>query len=195
MVKIKDKEYFAKGKRYLVYTGYYKNKKAIIKEPISKINTIENEARFLKLLNKYKIGPKLFYYDEKKLVCEFIEGIKIIDWLKINNKSKIKLTLKKILDQCRKLDELKIDKKELTNPYKHIIINKKPIMIDFERCKFVKNPKNVTQFCQFLTSINVYLILKEKGIGFDKDKLIENLRLYKKYYDKNSYYSILRIIL
>ena len=49
------------------------------------------------------------------------------------------------------MDVLKINKKELTNPYKHILINKNKVtMIDFERCHEVEKGKNVTQFCEYL---------------------------------------------
>src|SRR3989344_6652434 len=128
MIEIKDKKYFSKGKRSIVYLGYYKNKRVIIKQPINKINTIKNEVKFLNILNKYKIGPKIIHYDENNLVCEFVKGIRIIEWLKINNKKRINEIIKKILDECRLLDKLKINKKELTNPYKHILVNKKPTM-------------------------------------------------------------------
>jgi|TARA_Y100000310_G_scaffold12560_1_gene12938 putative serine/threonine protein kinase len=193
MIEIKNEKYFAEGKRSIVYIGLYKNKKVIIKKPKSNLNTIQHEARFLKILNKYNIGPKLIYHNEEVLIVEYIKGLRIIDWLKINNKNKIKIIFKKILDECKLLDKLKINKKELTNPYKHIIINKNPIMIDFERCRFVENPKNLTQFCQFLMSKNVYEILKEKKLNFDKIRLMKELKKYKQ--NNKNYNLILKIIM
>ncbi len=195
MIEVKNKKYFSKGKRSIVYIGDYKNKKVIIKQSIGRINTIKNEAKFLKILNKYKIGPKLIYYDKNNLIYEFISGIKIIDWLKLNNKSKIRKILKSILDDCRLLDKLKINKRELKNPYKHILIDKIPKMIDFERCNFVKKQKNVTQFCQFLMSKKVYDILKNKDLKFNKSKLMKELRKYKKNYEDKYYKNILKIIM
>jgi putative serine/threonine protein kinase len=193
MIEIKNKKYFAKGKRSIVYIGLYRNKEVIIKKPKSNLNTIQHEAKFLKILNKHKIGPKLIYHNEEILIVEYVKGSRIIDWLKVNNKNKIKIILKKILDECKLLDKLKINKKELTNPYKHIIINKNPIMIDFERCRFVENPKNLTQFCQFLMSKNVYEIFKEKKLNFDKISLMKELKKYK--HNNKNYSSILKIIM
>ena len=194
MIKVNNIKYFEKGKRSIVYTAYYKNKKVIIKNPKSKINTIDNEAKFLKILNKYNIGPKLIYHDENNLVCGFISGARIIDWLKISNNKAIKKNLKKIFDECRLLDKLKIDKKELTNPYKHILIGRNPVMIDFERARFSENPKNISQFSQFLMSNKIYEILIKKGIKINNSKLINAVKKYKKSYDEKDYNSILKAI-
>jgi len=60
LLKYKPK-YLAKGKRSEVYTLKINNKMYAVKvkkEGISAKNTVENEANFLKLLNKHKIGPK-----------------------------------------------------------------------------------------------------------------------------------------
>ena len=154
---IKDVKYFSKGKRSLIYTGIYKNQKVAIKikNPVSEAkNRIENEIKFLKILNKYNIGPILLINTKKYFVYKFVEGEFLIDYLKTaKNKHKI---LKKVLDQCRTLDKLKINKLEFTRPIKHVFVkNNKITMIDFERCYYAENPKNVTQFCQFLIRYNL----------------------------------------
>ena len=89
--------------------------------------------------------------------------------------------------QLLKLDELKINKFELTNPYKHIIVNKKdlPVMIDFERARFTEQPKNITQFLQYISSNNIKQILQKKKIIINKDKVKELSKKYKQCYDKN----------
>jgi len=149
---IKNVKYLAKGKRSLVYTGQYKKKKVTIKvkNPDSKaIQRMQNEAKFLKILNKYGVGPKLISSGKNYLIYEFVEGVLFVDYLEKNKK--VFPIIKKILDQCRILDKLKINKLEFTRPKKHIFIkDKKIVMIDFERCYKTNNPKNVTQFCQFL---------------------------------------------
>lgn len=147
---------FAKGKRGVIYT-FKKNKKTIalkIKNPDSKAqNRIENEINFLKILNKHKIGPKLLEHGEDYFCYEFINGLTLKEYIKNNNPKKI---FNKILDQCKTLDELKINKEEMHNPIKNIIIKKnKPILIDFERCHFTSRPKNVNQFKQFTKKFNI----------------------------------------
>jgi putative serine/threonine protein kinase len=149
---IKNVKYFAKGKRSLIYTGIYKNQKVAIKtkNPKSEAkNRIKNEINYLKILNKYNIGPTLLITKEKYFVYKFVEDEFLVDYLKqTNDKYKI---IKKVLDQCRILDKLKINKLEFTRPIKHIFVkNNKITMIDFERCYETNNPKNVTQFCQFI---------------------------------------------
>ena len=96
---------------------------------------------------------------------------------------RIQLILKQILKQCYELDKLKINKKELTNPYKHILIkNKKSKMIDFERCYETDNPKNVTQFCEYL--------MRKKIIN--RKNLTPLLKNYKKNKTKKNFEKILR---
>lgn len=158
MIPLKYKKYkpilFDSGKRSIIYKFKINKKEFIIKskKPNSKAKArMENEAKFLKILNKYKIGPKLIDSGKNYLIYEFIKGKFFPEYIKTNNSKKIILN---VLEQCRILDKLKINKKEMHHPVKHIIIDKKPVMIDFERCYYTKNPKNVTQFCQYLMLIN-----------------------------------------
>jgi putative serine/threonine protein kinase len=170
--------FLTKGKRGKIYLDKDK--------AIKKTNNqrVEKEAYYLKLLNKYKIGPKFLYLKKDRIVYKFVKGPFILEYLKNNNTKSVKKILKEVLNQCRTLDKLKINKLELHNPYKHIIIEgtktKKPVMIDFERAYKTENPKNVTQFCQYIMSFKVYSVLKEKKIIFNKKELIKSLRIYKK---------------
>ena len=68
------------------------------------------------------------------------------------------------------------------HPVKHIIIgkNRKPVLIDFERCRKTEKPKNVTQFCQFLIGNLVRELLSKKGIAIDKNKITGFARNYRK---------------
>ncbi len=175
--------FFAKGKRSEVYFTVYNKKKAVKKVIDPRFSTnLKNEAYWLSLLNKQNIGPKLFCLGKDFIVMEFIDGSRIIDYFESAKKKSIIKTIKGILSQCHKLDILMVDKKELTNPYKHIIVRHgNPIMIDFERCKFTQSPKNITQFLQFLSSRKVSCILKSKGILLEPG----NLRIFAKAYKKS----------
>lgn len=144
---------YARGKRGLVYT-FNKNNKILaikIKNPKSKAEgRIQNEVYFLKILNKYNIGPKLLFHGLDYFCYEFIEGKDIKQYLKQNKKIP-KIVLNNIMKQCKIMDKLKINKEEMHRPLKNVIIkNNKPILIDFERCRFTERPKNVNQFKQFL---------------------------------------------
>ena len=192
MIKeIKDKKYLSKGKRSLVYTGFYKKQKVTIKKKNPKseaISRMENEASFLKKLNKYNIGPKLIDSGKDYLVYKYVEGILFIDYIKKNKK--IFPIIKDILNQCRVMDKLKINKLEFTRPIKHVFIkNKKATIIDFERCYTTETPKNVTQFCQFLMKDE----LKEH-FKINKKEFIKILKIYKDKQTEKNYKKILEYL-
>ena len=169
--------YFSKGKRSLVYKFIKGNKEYIIKSKHPKseaIGRLENEAKFLKILNKHSIGQKLVDAGKDYIVYEFVKGEFLPD-VKLNKKLVIE-----ILRQCRILDELKINKEEMHHPVKHVLIDKNKIgMIDFERCHYTEKSKNVTQFLDYLFSIkflertkNVLEVVK----GYSKDQSNKNFQ-------------------
>ncbi|MDD5253549.1 MAG: hypothetical protein PHG05_00390 [Candidatus Nanoarchaeia archaeon] len=188
--KIKNKKVFSKGKRSVIYVGYFNNQKVAIKK-VNKRKEIEhsikNEAIFLKILNKHKIGPKLIYSKNNYVVYGFVEGEFIENFFENSTKRSILVVIKKIIYQCYVLDKLKINKLEMHHPYKHILINKNKVtMIDFERAYFTEKPKNVTQFLSYLISKKISLILKKKGININKNNIIKISKQYKKDYSKKS---------
>ncbi len=211
-MKIINKEFYAKGKRGFVSTATIpaemNNKKVLIKEknPESDANTIANEAEMLRILNKKGIGPEYIHYDKKnnQLIREFIDGPRIDEFLKECTLIEAKTIIKQVLKQCLIMDELGINKFEMTNPYKHILIKKetkkknskkiKAVMIDFERCKFTKKPKNITQFCQYLAKPQIHDMIKEKGLDYDVDELRRLAADYKKQgFNKKIYKKIINI--
>ena len=177
-------KYFAKGHRGLLFTAKFKNCGVVIKikNPESRaIGRIQNEAEWLRILNKHGIGPKLLFCSKAFIAYKYIFGDFISDYIKKSNKDKIVDILYKVLMQLYKMDKLNITKGEMHHPYKHIIVtkNKLPVMIDFERCHKSLRPKNVSQFCQFLLSSRIAEILKSKNIILDKNRLINTAKIYK----------------
>ncbi|MBI2499727.1 hypothetical protein HYV88_05785 [Candidatus Woesearchaeota archaeon] len=168
---------YAKGKRMNVYKIF--NFIIKIKKKESKaVSSIKNEGIWLKKLNKCGIGPKLYYYNDKFIICKFVKGDRILDYFKKVDLNKKKNVVREVLRQCRILDKLKVDKFEMHHPLKHIIVGRKIVLIDFERCKYSERPKNVTGFCQFLN--NYY-----KKV--DSDKLKEVLKKYKESYSEEDF--------
>lgn len=173
---IKNIKYFACGRRGYIYTGKYNNITVGIKtiNPKSKADNIVYEFNMLNKLNKVGIGPKALFSGNEFFVYEFFEGHHIGDvWYDLNDKDKKKV-LKASLEQIRTLDKLNLNKAEMSNPYKHILVNdKKEIkLIDFERCKPMERPKNLTQLVSYIT-MNLY---KEK-FKEQKEKFEEAKRL------------------
>lgn len=168
-------KYFAMGRRGFVYKGEYKRKKVIIKIPNPEsfaASTIAFEEKWLKKMNELHIGPHLMFATTDFLVMDYIEGDAILEYLEKNTKKNIIKVLKDILNQMLLLDKKGIVKQEMTHPHKHIIVrNHKPILIDFERCRYTEKPKNVNQFLQFLTSYKVAELLGKKGIILNKEKI------------------------
>ena len=162
------------------------------KNPRSAVDTLTNEAKFLAMLNAQGIGPKFIKYEKGKLYRDFVEGTRISDFLEQGaDKEKIISVIKQVLEQCRKLDLLGFEKKELTNPYKDIIVrnDNRALMIDFERCREAKKPKNVTQFLQYIARNKE--LLEKKGIVIDKQELIRLGKNYKGRNDKKSFDEII----
>lgn len=179
---VKNIRKFAKGHRSVVYVGKYKDKKVAIK--VGKEKVISNEVKWLKILNKYKIGPKLFFSGEEFFVYAFVDGIRFVDYIKKASKKDVKKVVKKILMKMRIMDKLKVEKKEMHHPIKHVLIkDNETKMIDFERCRDTKKPKNVTQFCQFL--MNAGFVKREVGIKV--------LKKYKKKQTEKNFKEVMKV--
>jgi len=190
-------EFLAKGKRGFVYVKEINGKKVVVKKenPESKaINRIAHEAKFLQEVNKLGIGPKYISHNEKELVMEFIKGKVIEEFVNESNKKEIVNVLIEVLNQCFKLDKIKISKEEMHHPYKHVIIGETVVMIDWERAHKTLKPSNITQFCQYLTSIKFGGFLKEKGIDIDKNEMIKLTKDYRENINKDNFNKIIEIL-
>lgn len=208
--------YFTKGKRGMLYKARHcidnRNCKTVIiksKNPKSKAeNRIENEAKWMKKLNNYAIGPKYLASGKTNstsyVLYEYISGQFLTDWIehqkvektktkqKIEEIKKIKKILVNCFKQCRKLDLLGADKDEMHHPFKHILIShNRPVFLDFERMHHVKEPKNVTQFCQCLSHNTFNKLLRKKDISIDKEKIRDLAKAYKQDYQDISFNKII----
>ncbi|MFW5704588.1 MAG: HemK2/MTQ2 family protein methyltransferase [Nanoarchaeota archaeon] len=166
--------YLEKGKHSINFKANYKGKTVVIKT--GKPQHIDVEAHFLKKLEKENFAPKLYYKKDGFVIREFFEGEQIKDWIKKASKEELIEVFQKVCDICFRLDELGINKDEMTNPYKHIFIEKngEVKMIDYERCLFSDNPKNLTQFLEYLKRV-----FREKGLEIREERLYEFAKDYK----------------
>ncbi len=215
-------EFLAKGKRGLVYVfeenADGKSRKVCVKErnPESSVDSLWIEAKFLELVNKKKIGPKLYKFEDGKLFMEFIEGERIGDFLERAEAESIKGVIGEVLRQCFELDKMGVEKSEMTNPYKHVIVRSgnekrsekesekesektggwkgRVVLIDFERARFREKPGNVTQFLQYLMSRNVFEVLEKNGIKFDRKKAREAAREYKSEHSRDAFLKLADVL-
>lgn len=188
-INIEDIKLYAKGHRGIVFKGRLKNKNVgiKIKRPESEaVDRICNEVNFLTILNKKNIGPKLIVAMDNYFVYEFVKGNFILEYFEKNKNELRKKILKNVLEQMYIMDKLGINKEEMHHPTKHVIINKKPILIDFERCHYTEKPHNVTQFVQFILKLN-----KRFKLGINHKALIRLSKEYKKNYSENFFKKIL----
>jgi release factor glutamine methyltransferase len=194
-----DINYLTHGKRGNIFTGYF-DRNQRIKSHIPKgsdkvkvgikierkeslaLGKIENEIKWYKKLSEFtELIPRLLFYGENYFVYEFVEGVPILEWIKIHEKKDIIKILVKILNKVLTLDIAGVNKEEMHHPHKHIIVNSfnEPMFIDFERCSETDIPKNVTQFVEYLCRIESELRIK--GIQIN----IEDMRkLAKEYKDQ-----------
>jgi len=173
-------DFLGEGKRSQVYRIDETLAVKIESDDSGTTNSAKNEYDILKRLNKYKFFPKAIVYNEELrfLVREYVRG-RTID--SILDK---KLFLKALL-LARSLDVERINQQEMNNPYKHIYFhNNNVMMIDFERARITLNPKNVTQFVQ-------YLCIRFR---VDHKKLIPALLEYKKCDSEPNFKKIIKIL-
>ena len=145
------------GKGYvgIVVLAKTKNKKVAIK--IRRVDSprkeMKNEARLLKIANDAAVGPIVFDSSNNIIVMEYLDGEKIGKWVKqLNGKkssTKLKSTIRKVLEDCYNLDKAGLDHGELSSIVKHVIIGKKRIsIIDLESASTERRVSNVTSATQ-----------------------------------------------
>ncbi len=195
MLNVTDAKLFSRGKRGIIIKAMYKGKDVAVKskrDDSKALGNIEREAMFLKILNKHDIGPRLIMSNDF-LMYEFVNGIFIDEFLKKSKKKDIIAVLNKIFLQLNTMDKLGINKFEMIRPYKHILIEKNnPVMIDFERCRYTDDSKNVSQFLEFLVRSEINETLKSKEINIKRAETIMLSKEYKKEKDLKPIFNLLK---
>jgi putative serine/threonine protein kinase len=171
-----------------------------IRRTDSQRKNMKNESILLKLVNTIDVGPKIFDNSKNFLVMEYLEGEKISNWVNslqgIGSTKKFKTTVKKILEDCYKLDNLGLDHGELSNVSKHVIVGKiKSTLIDFESSSTKRIPSNVTSITQaFFIGSGIAKKAQKIYKNPSKDKIIEVLQRYKKEKTSENFEKLLKIL-
>jgi len=171
-----------------------------IRRTDSQRNEMKNEAVLLKLVNTVNVGPKMFAASKNFLVMEYLDGIKISEWVnELKGKGsakKLKFTIRKILEDCYRLDQIGFDHGELSNISKHVIVgNTKSTLIDFESSSTKRRPSNVTSATQAIfigsgIAKKTHKIYKNPS----KEKIIKVLKQYKQEKTQESFEKLLMIL-
>ena len=161
---------------------------------------MKNEAKLLKLVNSVNVGPKMIDVSKNFLVMEYIEGIKIVDWIEslkgTGSVKKLKSTIRKVLEDCYNLDQIDFDHGELSNISKHVIVgNTKSTLIDFESSSVKRRPSNVTSVTQAIfigsgMAKKIQKIYKNPS----KEKIISGLKQYKQEKSLENFENLLKIL-
>ncbi|MEM3521477.1 MAG: RIO1 family regulatory kinase/ATPase [Candidatus Bathyarchaeia archaeon] len=161
--------------------------------------SLESEWHMQKIANLIGIGPKAYACSKNFLLMELIKGLHFPEWIKsLKGKSKKKAlqkVVRKILMDCYKLDEIKLDHGELSRAPKHIIITNEnePIIVDFESSSIHRKPSNLTSICQFLFIGSEVSKSISKILRIDKSALIKALRNYKANRSQESFFKLMNV--
>lgn len=173
--KFLDVKVYAKGKRGVIFQAKLDDDLVAIKvtHPNSDAhNALLLEKNYLAKVNLLGIGPQLLDYGQDYVAMEFIEGKAIGEFIETADATSLKTVLLGIFKQLLKLDKAGINKFELTNPYKHILIknNLQAVLIDFERARFAARVKNISQFSEYVSNKKILPLLQSKDLLLDIKK-------------------------
>lgn len=166
----------------------------------SQRNEMKSEGKLLKIVNSINVGPKLYGYSRNFVVMEFLEGEKIGKWILLlggtGSSRKLKKTIRKILEDCYRLDQIGFDHGELSSISKHVIVgNKKSTLIDFESSSVDRRAANVTSITQaFFIGSGIGKKVKRIYKIPPKEEIIDSLRIYKKEPSRTNFENILKVL-
>lgn len=185
-----------KGRNGLLILAKKNNKKIAVKirRIDSQRSTMYTESKFLKMANSINIGPKWITNSKNFIVMEYVNGKLITEWISNANTKEINHMIKLILVDCYNLDKFGIDHGELNNISKHIIINKKPTIIDFEDASNIRRVSNVTSVIQYMYINSVISKKINPNERVHKTKLIKLLRIYKNNITQKNFDGILKVL-
>ena len=170
-----------------------------IRRTDSSRSEMENEARLLRLANEIDVGPRLISSSKNFIIMEYLDGKKIIDWIRDlkgrGSAAKLKSVVKKILTDCYNMDKIRLDHGELSYIHKHVIVGKSPCIIDFESASVIRRTSNVTSATQSIfigsgIAKIVRKIIKEP----QKKRLINSLRKYKNDQSQKNFERVLKVL-
>lgn len=171
-----------------------------IRRTDSQRSSMRAEAELLKAVNSVKVGPRFYDASRNCMAMEYLEGQRIGDWVKSvrgrGSAARIKSVIKKVLEDCYRLDRAGVDHGELSSISKHVIVGKtKQALIDFESSSTKRRVSNVTSATQAIfigsgISKRVHRIYKTPS----KQEIIDSLRLYKREGSRQSFEGLLKVL-
>ena len=171
-----------------------------IRRTDSQRENMKNESILLKLVNSISVGPKMIDVSKNFLVMEYIEGKKFSDWIEMlkgsGSAKQLKSTIRNVLEDCYRLDQIGFDHGELSNISKHVIVGKnKTSLIDFESSSTNRKPSNVTSITQaFFIGSGIAKQAQKIYKNSSKEKIIDALKSYKQEKTRDNFEKLLKIL-
>ena len=159
-----------------------------------------SEAALLKRVNSAKIGPRMIDASKNFLVMEYVEGVRIADWIRSLKGSgsarRLKEVIRSVLEDCYRLDQMGLDHGELSTISKHVIVGKtRAAMIDFESSSVNRRPSNITSATQaiFIGS-GLAKMVQRIYKNPPKEKIIAALKRYKQEKTLENFENLLKVL-
>ena len=171
-----------------------------IRRTDSQRENMKNESVLLKLVNSVNVGPQIIDVSKNFLVMEYIEGEKFSNWIEMLNGSgsvnKLKSTIKNVLEDCYRLDQIGFDHGELSNISKHVIVGKSKVtIIDFESSSTKRRPSNITSITQaFFIGSGIAKQAQKIYKNSPKEKIIDALKSYKQNKTRENFENLLKVL-
>ena len=171
-----------------------------IRRTDSQRENMKNESVLLKLVNSVNVGPKIIDVSKNFLVMEYIEGEKFSDWIEMlkgpGSVKQLKSTIKNVLEDCYRLDQIGFDHGELSNISKHVIVGKTKVsIIDFESSSTKRRPSNITSITQaFFIGSGIAKQAQKIYKNSPKEKIIDALKSYKQEKTRENFEKLLKVL-
>ncbi len=189
-----------KGCVGIVVTAYRSREKVALKIRREDANrpSMLREAQMLREANRVSVGPSLLGASKNFLLMEYVEGVALPEWLQVHDEDgfprRLSCALRLALEQAWRLDMAGIDHGELSHAPNHVLVRPSdlPVILDFETASVHRKVSNVTSLSQYLLlGSHVAKTVRER-LGFNKNKLLESLKNYKKEKNQQNLEEILK---
>ena len=158
---------------------------------------MEEEVRVARMANRVGVGPEVYAHTKDVVMMKLLESEELEDWLKAlrgpGRREKARAMVHGLLNQCRKLDIMRIDHGQLSNLRKHAVVAEGvPWIIDFESAGTTRRPRNVTTAAQYLFVGGAIAPAMRRALGIrDTERLKELLASYKEGLSDYAYAKVL----
>ena len=156
---------------------------------------MSGEAALLEAANGAGVGPHLLGHTPNLLLMEYLDGVPLKEWLAAGPSGRAaKRVIRRILEQCYRLDRAGLDHGELTDMSRHALVGARTTLIDFESASLSRRPANVTSAAQCLYLGGLAAHTRRACDVPAPDIVIDSLRAYKGRPGPDSFGDILNML-